>query len=262
VNPAPQTHGDDLTPTAGEPEPLPQGPPREAIPLLPPALARLLRRFGSPSALLLALLLFPLPWVEIQCGSRSSPGPPPPGAKPNPVEILYNLIPWREAVTPFTQSGWQAVEGTCTVNPELNDPEKGRREMNEAMSGSLPLAAYPFVLFVGILAGLRMPCDRRRRLVVGLCAAAVLGLLLWQVAVGFPLDTGMRKLFAEDLEKQAQGNTKEGVIYITYTPWFVLAVLSVAGALFLSAAEEWHARRRRRAAERPAAEPEPVSRSP
>jgi hypothetical protein len=216
-------------------------------PSLRDTLRRRLWRLGSPSGLLLALLLFPLPWVEIQCASQSSTAPP--GGTGNPVEIIYNLIPWRDAVTMFTQSGLQAALGTCTANRQFNEPDRAQQEMNDKMRGSPLMAAFPVPVLAGALGGLLLALGRRRRLLVGVCAAAALLLLAVQVGVGFPLDEAMRQAFAEDLERQAQGQSSS-VVYITYTAWFALAVLGLLAALSLTAGEGWYERRRsRRAAE-------------
>lgn len=211
-----------------------------------PAGTSLRRRFASPSCLLLALLMFPLPWVQVQCLKKTSPGLPSPGTRANPLEVIYGLLPRWEGVTLLTQSGLQTVLGTCSANPQMDDPAKVEQEAGAAMRPSRWMAAWPVLVLGGILAGLLLPARRRQMLAVAACAGAALLLLAAQVLVGFPLEAAMRQLFAEDLAKQAAGeaNANEGVIYLTYTYWFFLAVLGTGGALVLTGLE-WRRDRRR-----------------
>jgi hypothetical protein len=168
-------------------------------------------------------------------------------------------------VTFFWQSGLQAALGTCTVNPEVDEPAKMERLAVAAMRGSRWLAAWPALVLAGLLGGLLLPAGRWRRRVVGGFAAAAVLLLAWQVLLGFPLDAAMRTLFADDLARQAAAdyNRREGGIYLTYTPWFALAVLGTAGALLLTGLEWWRDRRRAEAAAVPeSCEPDSPVRSP
>src|ERR1051326_3782266 len=74
-----------------------------------------LRRYGSVSLFLLALLLFPLPWVEIQCASGKGNGPTQALAnqKQVPSWLSRRLIGWgEERETIFWESGLQAALGT------------------------------------------------------------------------------------------------------------------------------------------------------
>jgi hypothetical protein len=221
-----------------------------------PAETSLRRRFASPSWLLLALLMFPLPWVQVQCLKKMSPGLPPPGNRANPLEVIYGLLPRWDGVTLLAQSGLQAVLGTCSANKEMDDPAKMEREAGAAMRPSRLMAAWPVLVLGGILAGVLLPVGRCRLLAVAGCAGAALLLLAAQVLIGFPLEAAMRKLFADELAKQAAGEAaaNEGAIYLTYTYWFFLAVLGTGGALVLTGLE-WRQNWRRGADAVSAAEP-------
>jgi hypothetical protein len=210
--------------------------------------------------------MFPLPWVQVQCLKQASPSLPAPGSRANAMKVIYGLLPRWDGVTILTQSGLQAALGTCSANPETNDPQASEREAGRAMSASPLMAVWPLLVVGGIVAGLRLPAGRGRLLAVAACAGAALALLIAQVVTGFPLEEAMRKLFAEDLEKQAAGtaNPQEGMIYLTYTYWFFLAVLGTGGALVLTGLE-WRRGRRRRADAVPAPqprEPDSPARSP
>src|SRR5262245_1964153 len=86
-------------------------------------------RFASPSALLLALVVFPLPWVQVRC-DRNTPS----------VRNIFNDAglsgePWdslsfweRDSVTVMEQSGLQAAIGVCSPANE-----KMASEVNDAI---------------------------------------------------------------------------------------------------------------------------------
>jgi hypothetical protein len=226
-----------------------------------------LRRIAAPSYLLLALLMFPLPWVQIQCIKQAAPSTPPAVDRIKPLEMISRLLPRWDARTLLSQSGLQAACGTCWVNPEVNDPAEVERQWVAAMRASFLMALWPAVMLGGVVAGLLLPTGRRRRWAVGGCAAAALLLVFAQVLAGFPVEDAWRKLDPEGYEKQAAGTAdlKEGAICRTYTYWFLLAVLSTGWALVLTGLE-WRRDRRRRRAEGlpapPACEPDSPVRSP
>jgi hypothetical protein len=245
--------------------------PTEAEP--PTALTRALRRLGSPACLLLALLLFPLPWVEIRCSAtKPTVGP---GAAGQGVPVIYTVLPHWDSVTQFSQTGWQAAQGTCTINRDADigtRPEEAAAEERKAiaaMQWSALMTAYPLVVFAGALAGLVLPIGRGRRWVVAACSAAALALVLAQVKVGFPLEHAMYTIYAKELsEIAAKGNKADTVIHIQYTPWFLMAVLALFVVLGLTGLEWWLLRRARETAAArselvgPEGEPQPLQRSP
>jgi hypothetical protein len=235
---------------------------------------RVLRRLGSPACLLLALLLFPLPWVEIRCSAtKPTLGP---GASGQGVPVIYTFLPVWDSMTTFSQTGWEAARGTCTVNVEAYDEPK-RKQADEderkaiaAMHWSPLMATFPIVLVAGILVGLMLPIGRGRRWLVAGCGVVGILLIAVQMKVGFPLEHAMYKLYAKELsEIAAKGNKADTVIHIQYTPWFLMAVLALFVALGLTGLEWWLLRRARE----PAAaarcelagsegEPQPLQRSP
>src|SRR5579859_4030305 len=80
---------------------------------LPPRRRRLFFwRFASPSTLIFALLLFPLPWIQLQCeGPRNPPKLLTRAGIPRPLAEL--IMPSDNVVVMITQSGWQAARGQC-----------------------------------------------------------------------------------------------------------------------------------------------------
>ena len=120
-------------------------------------------RFASPTTLLFALILFPLPWVEIQCPSKNSPPPGSLQAK-LPAWLVGPLYEKHDPV--LTQSGLQAVSGGWQHSdpkwPETPEGVKVGHALSAAMSRAPLLASWPALLLGGIVAGWTMPLRRPR----------------------------------------------------------------------------------------------------
>jgi hypothetical protein len=215
---------------------------------------RYLWRFASPSTLLFALLLFPLPWVEIQCPSKQSP---PAGS------IQAKLPPWM--VEPFyqkhdrlmTQSGLQAIYGGWRHSdpkwPQNPKEVNAANALRAAMPGAPLMTMWPGLLLGGIVAGCTMHLGRWRVIVTSTCAATALSVAVCQRAAGFPLEHAYRSCIVEEEMQEAQKTGKppptpeeinEAMKELTrYTAWFWLAQYAVALCLAMSAAEWWWLRK-------------------
>jgi hypothetical protein len=240
------------------------------------------RRLGSLSFLLLALFMFPLPWIRIQCDEKRVPLDAPPAAQGNRVKLVHILLPRQSAETLFSQSGLQAARATCSAHGEGEDARKAEEEAAAGMSASPLMLAWPVFVLGGALAGFLLPTGRRRLATVGACAAVALLLLTAQAFIGFPLEQLMEKTAVEQSSTEPPQDTTKPrslfdtigqvisdgrhiryVMYSTYTPWFYLAVVGVVAPLVLTFFEGWADRRRQRTA--PAiqpCEPESPVRSP
>ena len=211
---------------------------------------RYLWRFASPSTLLFALLLFPLPWVEIQCPSKQSP---PAGS------IQAKLPAWM--VQPFyqkhdpvlAQSGLQAVYGGWRHSdpswPKNPDQVRDRDALNAAMSTAPALALWPGLLVGGIVVGCLMPVGWRQRTIIGMCAATALLIAMYHRLAGFPLEDAYRSVMVEEIDREAQKRgdppptpqeiRTEMKEWTRYTAWFWLAQYATALSLAMLAAEWW-----------------------
>jgi hypothetical protein len=201
-----------------------------------------LRRLASPSCLWLALLMFPLPWVEIQC-ERNPPTSSPPGTLEGlfEVESIRRQLPGREAETMATQSGLQAALGTCTTMAQGNEAAEKERELAEAMSPSPLMMVWPVVVVAGAVAGFVLPNGQRRLLAIGVCAAAALLMLLAQIVIGFPIAALAKdppdRQPPEPEQVQNSSQFDRFTMYATYTPWFILVVMLTGGALVMTAVD-------------------------
>src|SRR5260370_37295862 len=84
-----------------------------------------LRRFASPSCLRLALALFPLPWVEIQCSGKPNDSRAKALMQQQQVPgwVAEPLLGWEEErQTWFKQSGLQAALGSYTSTAQDANP--------------------------------------------------------------------------------------------------------------------------------------------
>lgn len=202
-------------------------------------------RLVSPSTFLLALLLFPLPWVDIAC----------PGLKPEtpkalkesgvPPSVYEPFLPQSGSVSIWTQSGLQAAFGErwSLIEQEPSDFGEQRakqwKRIDQALTarlhGSPWMALYPFILLAGILAGLGMRMGGRRRMGIAGCAITSLLLVFVQTRIGFPVEQAYWSIPWEAVLDDPQSAPKrpEDHLAIEYTAWFWLAQLSVAGGLIL-----------------------------
>jgi hypothetical protein len=186
-------------------------------------------RFGSRASLLLALLLFFLPWVEVRCDAP---------------------LGERRSQTLAVQSGLQAAYGGFTEMP-LSHTSRGERDRVEAqfraLKGELAvawsplMAVYPLALLGGCLAGLLVRRDRLRpaALVGGGLAAS---LLLIQASQGFPLERAARTLDAKGRLADADFRvalSTSGLLDVRYTPWFWLSAVALGTALAAACTELW-----------------------
>jgi hypothetical protein len=184
----------------------------------------------SPGALLLAVFVFPLPWVEVSCDTtvRNS------GSK-----------------TFAKQSGLQAAYGGYSLNPALVGlKEEIEREISSVKGkkppadrgqhlepiGSPLMLAYPFALLGGIFFGLVLPANHSRFVTVGIFSVLAVALLIIQIGVGFPIELAAPKV-AGSAESDVQLRNLLLVASLAfdtrYTAWFWIAVCATLAAPLL-----------------------------
>jgi hypothetical protein len=210
------------------------------------------RRFGSPSCLLLALILFPLPWVEIQCTARKKPAPATTFLVSNGVQkdMAERLVPWeQETQIWFTQSGLQAALGVFTPHLEKNDPE-AIKELGDQVTWSPLMVFFPIAVIIGVAAGLFLLESHRwrRRLLLG-CILTALALMLAQSLAGFPLERGFSELMRREARQGKPHRADEPSWRIRYTIWLDLTIISLGAALAPFVAD-WYGKRRQQLASR------------
>jgi hypothetical protein len=229
-------------------------------------------RYGSPSTLLFALLLFPLPWIEIQCPnfmtgkndichpskSASAPQPAEKSSQPDPPDwmngILFNLFGPRKSVL-ISQSGIQAIGGWWSYGGDIDEDKpqalRLRREMDAGMTAAPVLGVYFGVLLLGCATAFLMKPGLLRSSIVAGTAAVTLGLIVMQLWIGFPLDEAFCRVpwrtVLED-PSQFKGNRASLREDIGCTAWFWMAQGSLVLALLLQPAEWWCVYRRAREA--------------
>lgn len=189
-----------------------------------------LGRFGSPAALLLALLLFACPWIEVRC------------EKPLGDDGTRTLA---------ERSGLQAAYGGYAEAP-LAHTARAERDRLEARLRALQseprlswaplMVLYPLVLLSGSLLGFLAQRDRVRSAALVGCSLAAGLLLLLQASRGFSLDQAARTLDAKGrwagVDLQIVLGTS-GLLEVRYTPWFWLSAGALGGATAAACAERW-----------------------
>ena len=219
-------------------------------------------RFASPSTLVLALLLFPLPWMQIQCtGLRNPQTALTRIGVPKPVAEF--VAPSQDVIVIITQSGWQAARGECArdgdwdrqlrqskASDRADDRQIAQQweQVEQAVRANLrpaPLmTAYPIVMLAAIALGIAAAPGRRRIPLLALPIVTALGLVGLQHVEEFPLVAAYRGVPWEQLDAQGgkppptPAEFEETIARdVRYTHWFWLAQYLTVAALGLVLAE-------------------------
>jgi hypothetical protein len=206
---------------------------------------RSVRRFLSPASLLLALMLFPLPWVSIECPHRSRQAPITTflTRRGIPDEMADRLVPWeQDAGVLFTQSGLEAALGTCTARESENETEAVKNDLAELRSQlrwSPLMALFPFVVTIGIIAGF---CPSGKRLLI-LSTLTGLSLLSFQTLCGFSVVRAFGESCRRDAEARPGAAKLDPAALTHHTAWLMLTFFALIAATLLSAVDSYLARR-------------------
>jgi hypothetical protein len=180
--------------------------------------------------LLLALLLFPLPWVQVQCDKRLDKS----GTK-----------------TVAEQSGLQAAYGGYSENPFVFEGHsEGEREAIRSktlekdgkVSWSGWMVLFPLLLLGGMAAGLTVRNQWiRSAWLIGctLCAGMV---ILMQTRVGFPLEQAVARIDPKRVSIGDAIRIETSSIpgfEIHYTAWFWMSVIALLAAFVVACADAW-----------------------
>ena len=218
-------------------------------------------RLFTPIQLAFCLLLFFLPWIELQCV------PPKAALKEIPKEQLEEMkketgIDPTRPVSYLVQSGYQIATGDVSVGSDIKraaekkkkkaggaggdmefdlDPETAFKKNKDKEDGSTAplLFLFPVALVAGIVvAFVPMPTMVRRGVLAGCCALA-LGVVGVQALIGFPLE----KKLKEKVAKEKSGGGQAGIVVGDEQPFRVswqlplyltfLLLLGAAGTSFL-----------------------------
>jgi hypothetical protein len=201
---------------------------------------RKISRLATPSFLLMALICFPLPWVELRCNNGAMP---------------------QNGMTLGKQSGFQAVYGgrstnaaVETMNNELIKEEEKRigkealarrianaeRQHDDDRVSAPWLSAYPCVLLLGIAFGLN-PIAKVRRFNVGICCLTAFALVVIQMQMGLPIEQEFGKTLAQEAIRSQSDRYSSAasalLVETHHTPWFWVALLAPLASLLLAIGE-------------------------
>jgi hypothetical protein len=180
-------------------------------------------QIASPVQLLFCLILFFLPWVEVQCSLPSSKIKEMPPQMVEAAKKEMGIDPTK-SISMFSQSGWQIATGDISPGSDLKkmmekdkgkgggkkpgggdepgpmggpnlgpDPDAMNKQMKDE-SGSAPLLyLYPVALLGGIVCGLLPIMPMVRRILTAGCCAAAFGVVALQCLIGFPIENELKK---------------------------------------------------------------------
>lgn len=211
-------------------------------------------RFASPSCLLVGILLFPLPWLEVCCRAQNGPTtavaittgtPIPKDGFTRIREFFEDLFSPKVAVL-VSQSGLQASTGDYSEELRLSKSETDPPKRIAIPPAPL-MFVYLFVLCLGAALGFLAASTFKRRVgIAAMCGATACALLWFQTAMGFPL---ANLLDAEKLRAIQEGKESADE-YVRFTSWYYLSHLAALGPTGLLIAEH-RMRRKRRLAQAP-----------
>jgi hypothetical protein len=159
--------------------------------------------------MLVALVLFPLPWINLSCGEH----------QPGKERVVYFSV---------TQSGLQATYGGVSFHQGTMQEEAARSQGAKDKKGGAPLlVVYALLLVAGIVASFKIRGQPARFRTLAACAGGALALLLVQMAIGFPLEP----------EGDRPSGEPDAVYHlfleVRYTIWFWLALAATIAACVL-----------------------------
>jgi len=215
-------------------------------------------RYATPGQMIFCVILFFLPWVELQCNTQKEKGGfgPQPGQKGTiKIDPPKTAPTW---MTIVTQSGMQVASGDATVlgNQPMGDKGVGGPGPGpEKESGSAPLLwLYPLAAIGAIAVGFAMPSTKVRKLALAGCCGLAFLVAAGQAAMGFPIENSIDKSMKEmagigggmpdpitnpggkkgevkvDIKKQMDEALKDA-FRVNYKFWFYLALLVPIGGL-------------------------------
>ena len=180
----------------------------------------------SPIQLCFCLLLFLLPWVEVQC----MPKPLPPGARPDPMMAGMK----DEPVTVASQSGLQIATGGLS-KMEMRDggmgPGRGAQQdmVNIPTPDGAPLLfLFPLAVVLGIVFGFLPRGGLSRKLAVFSCCMAAIGAIGVQAAMGFPIQESTETWVKSGASADMLG--EENTIRVAWSFFLYTALLFLVGA--------------------------------
>ncbi|MDB4265349.1 hypothetical protein N9891_01225 [bacterium] len=155
-----------------------------------------------------ALFLFFVPWLDFQCSGK----------------------------TMITQSGFQAVYGGGSVDPQFESASKkdSEKEKKDGKKKGPGMAYLLGVAFVAIVAGLIVSLFMFRKSaakskIASALAALALILIALQMMLGFPMEQEITKSMAEQNDENAGGIFFAQLnLGIVYRPWIYLELAFLA----------------------------------
>jgi len=203
-------------------------------------------RFATPGQLLICVILFFMPWIEIQCpmpdlGNPNIFGPAggEPPKKASTKDMKYTSL--------LTQTGLQIATGEYTMTDptvrklmeQAKDAGKqaGAEQKEDKIKKAPLLFLYPIAAIAGIVASFVMPGGGPRKAMLVICCALALLAIGGQAAMGFPVEKDIKEQQAKD-QKQGGAVAIEGDGFKTvYKFPFYLALILAFGGIMTAAIE-------------------------
>jgi hypothetical protein len=205
-------------------------------------------RFVTPGQLVMCLLLFFLPWVNVQCNMNAGGGMDFSDSKVKAPKSLEAPM-W---VTVATQSGFQVASGGVSFAgadfPGGGGKQKGAGP-KESGEGAPLLWLFPVAALGGIIVGFAMPSTGARKMILAGCCGLALLSAGGQAVIGFPINKAAEESAMKDsggglggggtdpaskATAEAAAKIKDAVknmVKVSYSMWFYVVLLFCIGGL-------------------------------
>jgi hypothetical protein len=161
-------------------------------------------RWITPSQLAICIILFFLPWVEIQC-------PMPKGLDFNNPNAQFDPknIDWTPMVR---QSGFQAATGNYSfVDPNLQkmtEQANTKDKKDDKPAAALLLWVFFLAVIAGTSIGFIVPSSSKKKGLLLVCCIVAFGTVGTQAAIGFPISSQTKNEMKRD---KGQNNMPMGM---------------------------------------------------
>jgi F0F1-type ATP synthase assembly protein I len=211
-------------------------------------------RWITPSQLVICLILFFLPWVEIQCQMPRDFNFKNPNAKFDPNDLVWTPV--------IHQSGLQVATGQYSFSDSEMQKEADQHADQKAKQKDQPIGqkakqkdqpdAAPLLwvflaaVVAGILIGFFVPSSAQKKGLLIVCCLVALGMAGGQAVIGFPITQQIKEQLKVDKDGNngLQMETREMFKSSLKIP-FYLTLLFCAGAIVTTLLEPVHKPRKR-----------------
>jgi hypothetical protein len=183
-------------------------------------------KFLTPSQLVMCLILFFLPWVEVQCAFPKASASMQSLEKMDPADVVWAGV--------LQQSGIEITLGQVTYADQTKQAsiEKSSKAAKESGPGGAHLLwLYLLALLAGIGLGFALPVGKARKPALAGCCALALLVAGGQATMGLPVMKGLEAQAEGMMGSKKDKESLDDIVRLKYKFPFYLSMFLLVGAL-------------------------------